>query len=131
MRAAFSLLSLVAVLALAPTRLDAQETTVRFPVVQVGDTTFTFRLGQHDWVRRGQRGIVVDPRQQDVLVARFQIRSVAQGQAQAVITGQTTTVSTQHMALLDVPQRPWYKDVRFWMGTAAGAVSIFQGGGRP
>ena len=125
MRAALSLLSLVTVFAFSPTEVRAQETTVRFPVTQVGDTTFTFRLGQHEWVRRGQRGIVVDPRQQDVLVARFQIRSVGAGQAQAVITGQTTTVSTQHMALLDVPQRPWYKDARFWIGTAAGALAGF------
>ncbi len=125
MRAAFSVLSLFAVLAFAPVHLEAQETTVRFPVTDVGDTTFTFRVGQYAWVREGLRGIVVDPRQQDVLVARFRIYGVFQGQARAVITGQTTTLSTQHMVLLDVPRRPWYKERLFWIGTAAGAVAGF------
>ena len=123
MRAVLSLLSLLAVLALAPGRVHAQETTVRFPVAQAGDTTFSFRLGQQQWVRAGLRGIVVDPRQQDVLVARFRIYNVAQGTAQAVITGQTTTVGTQHMVLLDIPRRPWYKERSFWLGTAVGAVA--------
>ena len=106
MRATLSLLSLVAFIALSPARVDAQETTVRFPVAEASDTTFAFRVGQHEWVRSGLRGIVVDPRQQDVLVARFHVVGVAQGQARAVITGQTTTVGTQHMVLLDVPKRP-------------------------
>jgi hypothetical protein len=116
---------MVTLLALAPARSEAQETAVRFPVTEVGDTTFAFRLGDHQWVRPGLRGIVVDPRQQDVLVARFRIYGVSQGQARAVITGQTTTLSTQHMVLLDVPQVPWYRQRSFWIGTAAGAVVGF------
>lgn len=123
MRVALSLLSLVALFALAPLEVDAQETTVRFPVTQASDTTFLFRVGQHEWVRRGLRGIVVDPRQQDVLVARFHVISVSQGQARAVITGQTTTVGTQHMVLLDVPSLPWYKRGAFWVGAAVGAIA--------
>ena len=129
MRAALSVFSLVALFALTPARSNAQETTVRFPVTQVGDTTFTFRLGQHEWVRRGLRGIVVDPRQQDVLVARFEIFRVGAGQAQGVITGQTTTLSTQHMVLLDVPPRPWYKERLLWIGAAGGALVGFLLGG--
>jgi len=125
MRAALSLLSLVTVFAFASTPVDAQETTVRFPVTQASDTTFAFRVGQHQWVRRGLRGIVVDPRQQDVLVARFHVIDVAQGQARAVITGQTTTVGTQHMVLLDVPKRPWYQEQLFWIGGAVGAIAGF------
>ena len=128
MRAVLSVLSLFAVFALAPVRIEAQETTVRFPVSEIGDTTFTFRVGQQTWVRPGLRGIVVDPRQQDVLVARFRIAGVTRGEARAVITGQTTTVGTQHMVLLDVPSRPWYKERMFWLGAAVGAVVGFLGG---
>ena len=125
MRAALSLLSLVALFAVTPARSQAQETTVRFPVTEVGDTTFTFRVAQHAWVRAGLRGIVVDPRQQDVLVARFHVARVVRGEARAVITGQTATVGTQHMVLLDVPGRPWYKERGFWMGAAVGALAGF------
>jgi uncharacterized membrane protein YoaK (UPF0700 family) len=64
----------------------------------------------------------VDPRQQDMLVARFRVMSVAGDAATAVVTGQTTTLSTQHSVLLDVPRRPWYKQSLFWLGAAVGAA---------
>ena len=128
-RATLSALTLVALLAIAPTAVRAQETAVRFPITQVGDTTFSFRLGEHVWVRQGMRGIVVDPRQQDVLVARFRIASVANGSATAVVTGQTTSVATSHSVLLEVPTKPWYRQQSFWLGTALGAVIGFVIGG--
>src|SRR5687767_5152926 len=109
MRAFLSVLSLAALFAIAPRPAAAQETAVRFSVTQVNDTTFNFRTGEHLWVRQGMRGIVVDPRQQDVLVARFVITGVSSGQATAVITGQTTSVSTSHSVLLEIPTRPWYR----------------------
>jgi hypothetical protein len=122
MRAFLSTLSLAAVIGLAPGPARAQETAVRFPITQAGDTTFSFRVGEHLWVRAGMRGIVVDPRQQDVLVARFRITGLANGQANALITGQTTSVTAAHSVLLDVPSTPWYKQRTFWLGTAVGAV---------
>jgi len=125
MRAALCLFSLTALLALAPAGLGAQETAVRFPVTEVGDTTFTFTIGQHQWVRPGQRGIVVDPRQRDVLVARFRVSRVSGGAATATVTGQATSINTSHTVLLDVPQRPWYRSESFWLGTAIGAVAGF------
>ena len=125
MRAFLSAVSLATLIAVAPTTAHAQETAVRFTVAQVNDTTFSFRIGEHLWVRPGMRGIVVDPRQQDVLVARFQITGVANGQATAVITGQTTSVSTSHSVLLEIPRRPWYRQRMFWLGTVAGAVIGF------
>ena len=128
-RATFSALALFALAAIAPVAAHGQETAVRFAVTQVGDTTFTFRLGDQTWVRQGLRGIVVDPRQQDVLVARFRVTRVANGQASAVITGQTTNVSTSHSVLLEIPATPWYKQRFFWLGTAAGAVIGFVIGG--
>ena len=128
-RSTLSALTLFALVAIAPTAVRAQETAVRFTVTQVGDTTFTFRVGDQVWVRQGLRGIVVDPRQQDVLVARFRVTRVANGQANAVITGQTTNVSTSHSVLLEIPETPWYKQRLFWLGTAAGAVIGFVIGG--
>ena len=86
-RAILAALAFLTLLTTAPTTARAQETAVRFTVTQVGDTTFTFRVGDQVWVRQGLRGIVVDPRQQDVLVARFRVTRVANGQANAVITG--------------------------------------------
>ena len=125
MRAPLFALALVALLAVAPAAAPAQETAVRFPVTQVGDTTFGFRVGEHVWVRPGLRGIVVDPRQQDILVARFRITGVSSGQATAVITGQTTSVSTSHSVLLEIPKTPWYRERTFWLGTVVGAVIGF------
>ena len=122
-------LSLVALVALAPAAARAQETAVRFPVSEVGDTTFTFTVGGQRWVRPGLRGIVVDPRQRDVLVARFRVTNVNGETARAVITGQARGVSDAHTVLLDVPQRPWYKERSFWMGTVAGAAIGFLLGG--
>jgi hypothetical protein len=129
MRATLSLLSLVGLLVLAPARLDAQETAVRFPVTEVGDTTFTFTIGEHQWVRPGLRGIVVDPRQRDVLVARFRVSRVSGGGATAVVTGQATSINTSHTVLLDVPQRAWYRQQSFWLGAAIGALAGFVLGG--
>ena len=102
---------------------------MRFPVTGVADTTFTFRLGEHQWVRPGLRGIVVDPREQDVPVARFRIVSVSGGAARAVVTGQTTNVSTAHAVLLNVPPIPWYEQRLFWIGAGAGALLGFLLGG--
>ncbi len=118
-------LSLAALIAVAPSPVRAQETAVRFSVTQVGDTTFSFRVGEHLWVRPGMRGIVVDPRQQDILVARFRVSGVANGQATGVVTGQTTSVSTAHSVLLEMPSTPWYRARTFWLGTAVGAVVGF------
>ena len=128
-RTTLSTLVLFALVAIAPASVRAQETAVRFTVTQVGDTTFSFRVGDQAWVRQGLRGIVVDPRQQDVLVARFRVTRVANGQASAVITGQTTNVTTAHSVLLEIPATPWYKERLFWLGTAAGAVIGFVIGG--
>lgn len=129
MRTALSLVSLIALFALAPAGVDAQETAVRFRIAEVGDTTFVFTIGEHQWVRSGLRGIVVDPRQRDVLVARFRVSSVSGGAATAAVTGQATSINTSHTVLLDVPERPWYRQGSFWLGAAIGAVAGFLVGG--
>ena len=128
-KAFLTALTFIAALSVTPVAARAQETAVRFPVTQVGDTTFTFRVADQPWVRPGLRGIVVDPRQQDLLVARFRVTRISGGQASAVITGQTTSVSTSHSVLLEIPATPWYKQRSFWLGTVVGAAVGFVIGG--
>ena len=100
----------------------AQETSVRFEISAVGDTSFLFRPGRHTWVSAGQRGIAVDPRRRDVMVARFRVVGVRDGVATAVITGQTTNIATDHVALIVQPSPHWYQRGTFWVGTLVGAV---------
>ena len=114
---AFSLL-----LAAAPAA-HAQPSATRFEITAVGDTTFVFRVGDpQDWVRRGMSGIAVDPRRRDVLIARFRVTAVRDGEATALITGQTTVVETEHVALLTRPETPWYRRPTFWIGLVLGGA---------
>jgi hypothetical protein len=93
----------LAIFALAAVPAGAQ-TEARFNVTSVGDSTLNFSVGANGgWVAKGKKGIVVDPRRQDVLIARIEILSVGGGTATAVITGQTTPVQTTHVAVLERP----------------------------
>lgn len=100
----------------------AQESATRFEITSVGDSTFVVRLGEHSWVREGLRGIVVDPRRRDVLIARFRVSRTGNGEAVAFITGQTTLVETEHVALLTRPKTPWYRQRAFWAGLLLGGA---------
>jgi hypothetical protein len=109
-------------------RAEAQLRGVRFEITQVGDTTFRFPRGTAAWVREGVTGIVVDPTRRDVLVARFRLMAVDSGLATALVTGQTTRVSTDHVVVLSEPRRPWYRSLTFWSGTVLGlAVGVLAG----
>ena len=103
--------------------LAAQESAVRFEIAEAGDSTFTFQVGRHPWVRRGQHGIAVDPRRRDVLVARFRVLDVRGGVATALITGQTTNVTSDLVALLDEPRKHWFQQGAFWTGALLGALA--------
>ena len=103
--------------------LEAQETAVRFEIAGVADSTFSFAIGRHEWVAAGQRGIVVDPRRRDALVARFRVLVVRDGLATAVVTGQTTALVTQHAALLTQPQPAFWRQPTFWIGLLIGGVA--------
>ena len=105
--------------------LEAQQDAVRFEIANVGDSTFSFAVGQNDWVRRGRRGIAVDPRQRDVLVARFLVIGVDTGWATALITGQRTPITTDHVALLRRPRLPLLRQEAFWVGTVTGGLVGF------
>lgn len=102
---------------------ESQESAVRFLVSEVGDSTFSFPLGRHIWVGKGMRGIAVDPRQRDVLVARFEVISVTPATVTALVTGQTMRVTTDHVVLLDRPQVVFYRRKEFWAGTILGIAT--------
>ena len=99
------------------------ERAVRFQIESVGDSTFTFEVGGQRWVAPEQRGIAVDPRRRDALIARFVVWHVEEGLATALITGETTRVTEQHVALITVPRQTWWKSSAFWRGTILGAVA--------
>lgn len=121
---------LVLGLVLGPNTATAQFRGVRFEITQVGDTTFRFPRGSATWVKpcrrsicgAGESGIAVDPRRRDVLVARFRVVRVDSGLVTAVITGQTTRVATEHIAVMSEPPKAWYKGITFWAGTVFGIV---------
>jgi hypothetical protein len=104
----------------------AQETSVRFEIASAGDSTFTLVVGRHPWVRPGLYGIVVDPRQRDVLIARFQVIAADSANAMGLVTGMTSRVTTEHVALLDQPPPPpvpWHQRRSFWLGVLLGVAA--------
>ena len=104
----------------------AQDRDVRFEITNVGDTTVTFRAGKMTWVVRSPRALVVDPGRRDALVARLKVLSVgSNGEAVAVVTGQTGRVTTDHFVLAQEPPEHWYKNLMLWMGVGLGLVAGF------
>ena len=76
---------------------------MRFEITQVGDTTFRFPRGNAGWVKSGMKGIAVDPRRRDALVAQFRVVRIDSGLVTAVVTGQTTRVATEHVVVMSEP----------------------------
>lgn len=122
----------VAMLALSPRAASAQmlERTVRLAILEVGDSTFSFDAGNLRWVKPGERGMAVDPKRRDALVARFAVLHVDAGRATALITGETTRLSAEHVVVLEVPIRPWYRSSLFWSGALLGALAGLAAGSR-
>jgi hypothetical protein len=108
----------------APGCARAQETAYRFEITHVSDSTIVLATTHHDWVRARQRGIAVDPLRHDALVARFVVLRVdrASGSAVAVVTGQTTQLTPDHVALITRPAKHWYAQPSFWIGAVLGGV---------
>ena len=121
------LLVFVAVLAMAlPSRAVAQDRDVRFEITSVGDTTVMFRAGKMTWVVRSPSAIVVDPKRRDALVARIKVLSVSSnGDATAVVTGQTGRITTDHFVLAQEPPQHWYRNAMLWVGAALGLAAGF------
>ena len=111
-------------MAAAPEATLAQRrVAVRFPIEQVGDSTFVFPVRNNRWVAAGQRGQALDPARRDTLVARFRVLAVSRGRATALVTGQTTEVTTDHVAVLERVTAPWYRQWTLWVGLLVGGAA--------
>lgn len=111
-------------LLVAPRRAPCQDLqrAVRFQIGAVGDSTFTFNVGAAKWVRVGARGIAIDPRRRDALVARFEVLRIERQVATALITGETMRLTIDHFAVLEEPRMPWFAQRPFWLGTVLGLL---------
>jgi hypothetical protein len=118
-------LTICLLVAAAASPLAAQEARARFDIDSVGDSTFTFALGRARWVSRGQRGLAVDAKQGDALIARFRVLRVNHGVATAVVTGQTARVMSGEVALLTEPKPPFYVQPFFWIALGVGGAIGF------
>ena len=129
MRGAAALVVTVAaasLLALSPRSGASQVRTVRFEITAVGDSTVSFRVGRASWVLRAPSAIAVDPRQRDALIARLRVLSVStNGEATALITGQTGRLTTDHIAIVTEPRSRWFRSRGFWAGTILGLAAGF------
>jgi hypothetical protein len=110
---------------LAAPRLFAQAAYVRFDIIAVDDSTFTFATTGANWVKPSRAGFVVDPLHGDELIAKFRVTKAHKGMATAVVTGQTERLSPSDVALLTKPHpffltRPW-----FWAAFVVGGVIGF------
>jgi hypothetical protein len=94
----------------------------RFLIVSVGDSTVSLLTARARWVRPGMYGIAVDPGRRDALVARLYVQSRVADTAVALVTGQTTRMSTDYVAILRQPSTPVLRQRTFWGGVAAGAA---------
>ncbi len=74
------------------------------------------------WIRAGMYGIAVDPRRRDALVGRLYVQSRVADTAVALVTGQTTRMSTDYVAIFRRPSTPVLRQGGFWGGLAAGAA---------
>lgn len=125
MRLVYVLLVLIGVLT-PQARAHAQDRDVRFAITAVGDTTVAFQAGKMTWIVRAKRAIVVDPRRNDALVARLRVLSVsANGEAVALVTGQTGRITTEHVVLGTEPPTRWYRNVMLWTGAVFGLALGF------
>lgn len=126
MTRAVQLLSVAALLllvALTPRHGSAQASATRFEIVEVGDSTIAFATARERWVRRGHRGIAVDPTRRDALVARLLVLDVDDGRATALVTGQTGRLNGEHVVLMQRPRTPFYRQRSFWLGALVGAAA--------
>jgi len=115
-------LAIVILSASATPELGAQQGAYRFGISNAGDSTFSFSISRNDWVKKGMQGIAVDPARHDALIARFVVTRVARDSAVALVTGQTTRMTTDFVALIERPEKSWYLRPAFWLGGVLGAI---------
>lgn len=95
----------------------------RFEIVRVGDSTVSLLAPRERWVRPGAYGIAVDPRQRDILVARLLVLSRSADTAVALVTGQTTRLTTDYVAIFRRPGTPTLRQRAFWGGVTTGLLA--------
>ena len=117
-----ALAAIAVLIMLVPTRPAGAQAapTLRFEITAVGDSTIEFSVRDQPWVKAHLRGIAVDPRRRDMLVAQFEVLRVRDGVATALITGATTRVSVDHVAQLAQPPRPWWRAGSVWVAALVG-----------
>jgi len=92
----------------------------RFQLVAADDSTVSFLAPREPWVREGMYGIAVDPARRDALVARLYVLARAADTTVALVTGQTTRMSAEYVAIFRRPTTPMLRQQSFWGGLAAG-----------
>jgi hypothetical protein len=112
-----------AMLLIASTVSRAQQGAYRFEITAVGDSTIAFRVPDASWMKPGLKGIAVDPTRHDALIARFTVLRVEGQLATAVITGQTSKVSTAYVALVEPTGKHWYQQPAVWIAGGVGIVA--------
>ena len=95
----------------------------RFPIVAVTDSTVSLLTPRERWMRPGTYGIAVDPRQRDVLVGRLRVLARSGDTAVALVTGQTTRMTTDYVAIFRRPLTPALRQRLFWSGLATGLAA--------
>lgn len=95
----------------------------RFAIVSVGDSTVNLLTPREGWMRPGTYGIAVDPRQRDVLVARLRVLTRSADTSVALVTGQTTRMTTDFVAIFRRPNTPALRQRVFWGGLVTGLVA--------
>ncbi len=119
-------LHLIAALALAgaatPLAAEAQAVAARFTIATVRDSTIVFVIGDHRWVKVGMEGRALDPARSDEMVAQFRVLIVESDRAEALITGQTRRLIDAHVAVIDRPPRPFWRQAMFWVGSLTGLI---------
>lgn len=121
-RAAAVLMAVLITLVVTSSDVQAQSILARFRIEEVRDTTFVFDIGDQRWVRKGRRGQAVDPARSDEFVAEFRVLGVEGSLAEAVITGQTRRLQPAHVAVMQPPKRPFWRQALFWSGMVGGAL---------
>ncbi len=113
---------LIAALCLTPSHAEAQSIAARFQISAVKDTTIEFAIGDARWIKVGLQGRAVDPARNDEMIAQFRVLQITGTTAEAVITGQTRRVIDAHVAVLQQPSRPFWRQATFWIGSLAGVI---------
>lgn len=107
----------------APVSFQIPRDAFRFEIESVDDSIARFRPAEVRWLRPGMPVYAVDPTRRDALVARLRIVDADSGRMRALVVGQVTAVSQEHVLLAVRPYRPWYRDRRFWAGVITGALA--------